>query len=58
MSETKFDIIDSVHKKINGRKATDEELLTALYPPTHYKTCPIQDPILDLEKEFIGKDKK
>lgn len=49
MSWDKY-VIDLNNKTINGKKTTNEELLAALYPPRHYKNCPIKDPIIGLDK--------
>lgn len=47
----KKDTIDLVHKTINGKKATDEELYSALFPIRKDLISPIQEPILDLKKK-------
>ena len=49
MSLTK-ETIDLVHKTINGKKATNEELYTALFPPRRGLFSSIKGPILDLKK--------
>ncbi|MCT7698220.1 hypothetical protein [Lactobacillus crispatus] len=43
--------IDLVHKTINGKKATDEELYEELFPPRKDLISPIQGPILDMKKK-------
>lgn len=48
----KKEIIDLVHKTINGKKATDEELYAALFPPRKDLISPIKGPILDLKKKL------
>ena len=44
--------IDLVHKTINGKKATNEELYATLFPPRKGSFSPIKGPILDLKKEI------
>ena len=46
----KQETIDLVHKTINGKKATNEELYVALFPPRKGPFSPIKGPILDLKK--------
>ena len=48
----KNETIDVVHKTINGKKATEEELYAALFPPRKGLFSPIKEPILDLKKEI------
>lgn len=48
----KKETIDLVHKTINGKKATDEELYAALFPPRKGLFSPIKEPILDLKKKL------
>ena len=48
----KKETIDLVHKTINGKKATDEELYAALFSPRKGLFSPINRPILDLKKEI------
>ena len=48
----KKDTIDLVHKTINGKKATDEELYAALFPQRKGLLSPIKRPILSLKKEI------
>ena len=44
----KKETIDLVHKTINGKKATDEELYATLFPPRKDLFSPIKGSILDL----------
>ena len=44
--------IDVVHKTIDGKKATDEELYAALFPPRKGLSSPIKGPILDLKRKL------
>lgn len=44
--------IDLVHKTINGKKAKDEELYAALFPPKKGLFSSIKGPILDLKKKL------
>ena len=46
----KKETIDLVHKTINNKKATDEELYVALFPPRKGLFSPIKGPILDLKE--------
>lgn len=48
----KKETIDLVDKTINGKKATDEELYAALFPPRKGLFSPIKGPILDLKEEI------
>lgn len=48
----KNETIDLVHKTINGKKAKDDELYAALFPPRKGLFSPIKGPILDLKKEI------
>ena len=48
----KNETIDLFHKTINGKKATNEELYAALFPPRKDLFSPIKGPILDLEKKL------
>ena len=41
--------IDLVHKTINGKKATDEELYAALFPQRKGLFSPIKKPILVIQ---------
>ena len=41
----KKETIDLVHKTINNKKATDEELYVALFPPRKGLFSPIKGPI-------------
>ena len=46
----KNETIDLVHKTINGKEATNEELHAAFLPPRKGLFSPIKGPILDLKK--------
>lgn len=48
----KTETIDLVHKTINGKTATDEELHAALFLPRKGLFSPIKGPILDLKKKL------
>lgn len=45
----KKETIDLVHKTINGKKATGEELYASLFPLRKWLFSPIKGPILDLK---------
>lgn len=46
------EMIDLVHKTINGKEATNEELNAALFPPRKGLFSPIKGSILDLKKKL------
>lgn len=46
----KKETIDLVDKTINGKKATDEELYAALFPPRKGLFSPIKGPITDKKR--------
>ena len=48
----KNETIDLVHKTINGKKATDEELYAELFPPRKGSFSPIKGPVLNLQKKL------
>lgn len=48
----KNETIDVIHRTINGKKATKEEVYAALFPPRKDLFSPIEGPILDLKKEI------
>lgn len=48
----KNETIDVVHKTINGKKVTEEEVYTVLFPPRRDLFSPIKGPILDLKKKL------
>lgn len=46
------EVIDTVHKTINGKKATKDEVYATLFPPRKDLFSPIKGPILDLKEKL------
>lgn len=48
----KNEVIDVVHKTINGKKVIEGELYAVLFPPRKDLFSPIKGPILGLKKKL------